>query len=186
MAKLLSGHRIPRVGWPTSVLPPPGTRALARERGGAVTVTVTDRRAIATVRLDLQSRESAISASGADERARSRLRRLALAFIADRNAYDRRTGSKLSSVLPAFDEHDSATWTDMQLFADVTNSDWYPAEPLDRSTDGWAPFFAAAHRFNDRFESPDAAATAPHPTQPRGVQPSADPATPAPSTPAAE
>ncbi len=164
----LQEHEIPEVGWPTSVLLPRGIRAEAYERVEAVTIIVHERRRHGAARLDLLTREVAVSATGRTEEARSRLRRIALEFIADRNAYDQRRGLQTRFPAPVFDPHDTSTWTEMQLLAEVTDSDWYPAEPVDRSSAGWKTFYETAHRFNDRFTSPDAAATTPHPTPPRG------------------
>jgi hypothetical protein len=167
-AARLQEHEIPEVGWATTVLLPRGVRARAYERAEAVTIVVTERRGVAAARLDLSTREVAISAKGASIVRLSRLRRIALDFVADRNAADHRNGIGTRGVPPIFDVHDSQTWTEMQLFAEVTDSDWYPPEPVDRGSDGWAAFYDTAHRFNDRFTSRDAAATAPHPTPPRG------------------
>ncbi|MFJ4220005.1 hypothetical protein [Curtobacterium luteum] len=158
----------------------------ATERGAAVTVMVIDGRYEGVARLDLETREVAVSASGRSDAHRSSLRRLALEYVADRNDYDERCGMDVRPTPPTFDERDSDTWTDMQLFADVTDSDWYPPPPAERSPAAWAVFYDTAHRFNDRFTTRDDAATTPRLTPPQAVQSSADPATPDPSTPAAE
>lgn len=186
MAKLLERRDIPRVGWPTMVLPPHGVRVTAIERAAAVTVVVTNGRHEGTARLDLETREALVSATGRDDGHRSSLRRLALEYVTDRNDFDERCGLNVRPDPPTFDEHDPDTWTEMQLLADVTDSDWYPPPPSERSPAAWAVFYDTAHRFNDRFTTQDDAATTPHPTQPQAVQSSADPATPDPSTPAAE
>ncbi|MCJ1715087.1 hypothetical protein [Curtobacterium sp. VKM Ac-2922] len=168
IAAYLQQHDVPRVGWPASVVPPPGVHVEAVERASVVTIVVTEGRRHAAARLDLDTREVAVSTTGRDEQTRSKLRRIALHFVADRNAFDRRAGIETRSAPPSFDPGDPDTWTEMQLLADVTDSDWYPPEPVDRGSDGWAAFYATAHRFNDRFTQPDAAATVQHPAPPRG------------------
>lgn len=181
LAELLALFRdrdVPRMGWPTTILPPAGFRAEAIERISNVTVIVTHGRFHGTARLDLETRETVVSASGRSEQIRSRLRRLALAFVADRNDYDERLGLTARPAPPTFDEHDTSTWTSMQFLADVTDSDWYPPEPAERSASAWAAFYATAHRFNDRFTTPGDAATTPHPAPPRVGRSSADPAMP--------
>lgn len=185
-ADRLSGHVIPRVGWPTSVLPPRDVKVTAREAARALTVQVERRRSWAVSRLDLDTREVVVSAKAHSDEARSRLRRIALEFIADRNAFDRLQGLATTPTPPAFDAHDAHTWSEMQLMADVTDADWYPPEPEDRSPASWASFYATAHQFNDRFTTPDAEATKPRPGPPPAGRSSAGPATPGPSGSAGE
>jgi hypothetical protein len=186
VAKLLERRDIPRLGWPTTVLPPRRVRVTAIERTAAVTVIVTDGRFEGTARLDLETREVLVSATGRDEGHRSSLRRLTLEYVADRNDFDETCGIDTRPASPSFDEHDPDTWTEFQLLADVTASDWYPPPPAERSPAAWAVFYDTAHRFNDRLTTQDDAATTPHPTPPQAARSSADPATPDPSTPAAE
>lgn len=186
VASALQHRNIPRVGWPTTVLPPRGVSVTAVERAAAVTVIVSDGRFEGTARLDLETREVVVSATGCSEGHRASIRRLALEFVADRNDYDEHRGFNTQPTPPAFDEHDPDTWTELQLLADVTDSDWYPPPPTERSSAAWATFFETAHRFNDRFTTRDDAATTPRPNPPQAVRSSADPATPDPPTPAAE
>jgi hypothetical protein len=175
---LARNREIPRLGWPTSVLPPQGVRVEAITHGSAVTTIVTCDKANAAARLDLDTREVAISSAGSDPQLRQRLRRVALEFVADRNDYDHRCGLPTRPAPPTFDEHDPDTWTSMQELASVVEGDWYPPEPQERSPAGWAAFYEMAHRFNDRFRTQDASATAQHPNPPQDVQSSQDPATP--------
>lgn len=175
---LTRNREIPRLGWPTSVLPPEGVRVEAIAGSSAVTIVVTLGRPHAAARLDLDAREVSISSAGHDAQLRQRLRRLALEFVADRNDYDHRGGLPTRPAPPTFDEHDPGTWTSMQELASVVEGDWYPPEPQERSPAGWAAFYEMAHRFNDRFTTQDASATAPHLTRPQDVRSSQDPATP--------
>lgn len=186
IVEALRGHDIPRLGWPTSVLPPRGVHVTAYERPSTVTIVVSKGRSEGTARLDLETREVAVSATARSEQHRSRLRRLALAYVADRNDFDERSGIDVRPNPPLFDEQDADTWTPMQLVADVTGADWYPPTPQERSPAAWAAFYATAHRFNDRFMAPDVEATTLRPTPPRGGQLSANPATPDPGAPAGE
>ncbi|WP_412148577.1 hypothetical protein [Curtobacterium flaccumfaciens] len=182
---LVRDREIPRLGWPTSVLLPRGVQADAIPHGSAVTIVLKRGRAEATARLDLDTREVAISSAGRDPQLRQRLRRLSLAFISDRNDFDERCGLTTRPAPPVFDERDPVTWTSMQELADVIDGDWYPPEPQERSPAAWAAFYETAHRFNDRFTTQDAAATTPHPTPPQDGQSSPDPATPDRPAPAA-
>lgn len=175
---MFTGHEVPRLGWPTSVLPPRGIQVEAVAHASAVTVIVTRGTTNAAARLDLETREVVISSEGHDPGRRRRLRRLALEFVADRNDFDERCGLTTRLTPPTFDEHDPDTWTSMQELADVIGGDWYPPEPQERSPAAWAAFYEMAHRFNDRFTTQDAAATTLHPTPPRDEQSSPDPATP--------
>ncbi|WP_140449083.1 hypothetical protein [Curtobacterium flaccumfaciens] len=175
---MFTGHEVPRLGWPTSVLPPRGVQVEAVAHGSAVTIIVTRRRTNAAARLDLETREVAISSVGRGPELRERLRRLALEYVADRNDFDERCGLTTRLTPPTFDEHDPDTWTSMQELAEVIGGDWYPPEPQERSRAAWAAFYEMAHRFNDRFTTQDAAATTLHPTPPRDGQSSPDPATP--------
>ncbi|WP_165931339.1 hypothetical protein [Curtobacterium sp. PhB136] len=178
LVALLKERHIPRLGWPTTVLPPPGVRVSAHERASSVTVIVVDGRSDGTARLDLETREVVVSASGRDPKRRSGLRRLALEFVADRNDFDERCGLTTRPAPPTFDEHDSNTWTSLQLLADVTGSDWYPPPPAERSPSAWNAFYDMAHRFNDRVTKHDASARAPRPSPPPAARSSQDPATP--------
>ncbi|WP_146234107.1 hypothetical protein [Curtobacterium sp. MCPF17_046] len=182
---LTRNREIPRVGWPTSVLPPEGVLVEAIAHGSAVTIIVTRGKAHAAARLDLDTREVSISSVGRDAQLRQRLRRIALEFVADRNDYDHRCGLPTRLTPPTFDEHDPNTWTSMQELADLVDGDWYPPEPQERSPAGWAAFYEMAHRFNDRFTTQDASATTPHPTPPQDAQSSQGPATPDRQAPAA-
>lgn len=174
LAALLRDHEVPRVGWPTSVLSPRGVRIEVIECVGALTVTASALRGKATIRLDLSTRELVVSATGSTERRRSELRRVVLDLIADRNAFDRLSGIETRLPLPEFDEHDDKTWTEMQLLAAVCDADWCPPEPDDRSSAGWAEFYATAHRFNDRFATPADESITPRPIRPRAGRSSAD------------
>jgi len=185
-ADSLRGHVIPRVGWPTSVLPPRHVEVSAREGASAVTVQVERRQSWAVARLDLDTRECVVSAEANSEDARSRLRRIALEFIADRNAFDRLRGLPTTPAPPDFDAYDAETWSEMQLLADVTSADWYPPEPEERTAAAWATFYETAHRFNARFTTQGDAATAPRPSPPPTGQSSAGPAMPGPSGSAGE
>lgn len=180
-ADRLSAYLIPRVGCPTSILPPRDVAVSAREAASALTVLVEHRRSWAVARLDLVTREVIVDAKARSEEARAHLRRIALEFIADRNAFDRLQGLATTPAAPDFDAHDSKTWSEIQLLADVTSADWYPPEPEERTAAAWASFYDTAHRFNDRFMMPDGEATAPRPTPPPTGQSSAGPAMPDPS-----
>ncbi|OII30417.1 hypothetical protein BIU94_06475 [Curtobacterium sp. MMLR14_006] len=182
----LTDREVPRLGWPTSVVPLRGVRIEAIAHDSAVTVVVTDGSAEASARLDLESREVVISSSGGDAQLRRRLRCHTLEFVADRNDFDHRRGLMTRPAPPDFDEHDPGTWTSMQELADVVDDDWYPPEPRDREPSGWASFYATAHRFNDRLPNSDAVATTQHSDPLRGERWSAGPATPGQPAPAEE
>lgn len=185
-ADRLRGHVIPRVGWPTTVLPPRDVEVSAPEGASAVTVQVEGGGSWAVARLDLDTREVTVSAEALSEDERSRLRRIALEFVADRNSFDRLRGLPTTPAPPNFDAYDADTWSEMQLLADVTSADWYPPEPEERTIDAWATFYDTAHRFNDRFTTQGDAATAPRPSPPPTGQSSAGPAMPGPSGSAGE
>lgn len=182
---LIRDREIPRLGWPTSILLPRGFQAEAIAHGSAVTMVVKRGKSEAGARLDLDTREVAISSVGRDPQLRQRLRRLALAFVADRNDFDERCGLTTRPAPPRFDERDPATWTSMQELAEVIGGDWYPPEPQERSPTAWAAFYEMAHRFNDRLTTQDAAATTPHPNPLRDGRSSPGPATPDQPAPAA-
>lgn len=180
------GRSIPRLGWPTGLLPPRHVHVDAVEGPGSVTVLLRFGASEAAARLDLQTREVAVSASGGSAARRAGLRRLAVAYTDDRNDFDGRNGVDLHPRPPVFSAEDPNTWSDMQLFAAVTDSDWYPPVPGANDPAGRSAALRDAARFNDRPVHRGAAATTPQPAPPQGAQPSADPATLDPSAPAAE
>ncbi len=138
---------VPRVGWPVSFLPPPGVHVRATERNSTLNVFVTsdDSDVECLARLDLETREVVASPAGAAHR---RLRRLALRFVADRNAYDRRCGLDTTPPPPDFTLTDDATWSDMQLLAIVTKGLWYPPDPDLEDARTRLHSIALATRFN--------------------------------------
>lgn len=164
LVAVFKGRQVPRVGWPTSVLPPRGVTVKVIEHDLSTTVLVEDGPFSAAARMDLATREVAVGIHQDSTPPLPALRRLALEYIADRNEFDELCGLDVHLPVPTFDEHDPKTWTSMQLFAEVTDSDWYPPTPAERSPAAWAAFYDTAHRFNDRFTLPDDAAIAPHPS----------------------
>ena len=186
VAARLDGRSIPRLGWPTGLLPPRHVHVDAVERPGSVTVLLRFGASEAAARLDLQTREVAVSSSGGSAARQAGLRQLAVAYTDDRNNFDERNGVDVHPRPPVFSAEDPDTWTDMQLFAAVTKSDWYPPTPAANDTAGRSAALRDAAQFNDRPDHRGAAATTPQPAPPQGAQSSADPATPDPSAPAAE
>lgn len=186
VAEELDGRSVPRLGWPTALLPPRHVHVYAVERPGSVTVLLRFGASEAAARLDLQTREVAVSASGGSAARRAGLRQLAIAYADDRNDFDERNGIDVHPRPPVFSAQNPDTWTDMQMFAAVTDSDWYPPAPAADDTASSSAALRDAERFNNRPDHRGAAATRPQPAPPQGAQSSADPATLDPSAPAAE
>lgn len=180
IAAALSRHDIPRLGWPTSVVPPVGTHVRASERGGAVTITVTttDGSSEAFARLDLDTREVVVDAFGGDAVRQRDLRRVALSFTDDRNAFDERCGINVHPWPPMFVQEDTSTWSPMQILAYSTIGYWYPPLPGPGDMNGWMQFFTLSGRFNGALRALSAEATTQRSTLPRGGRSSGDPATP--------
>lgn len=148
IAEVLAERGVPRVGWPTMMLPPVGTQVRAHEHGPALTIRVTLADAEAVVRVDLETWEIAAASFGENVEVRERLRRAGLAFAADRSDFEEGRGVNTHPELPDYDLDDVNTWTEMQLFAHVTGSLWYP--PLPRSGDvaGAMQFATLSAQFN--------------------------------------
>lgn len=185
---LVADVDVPRLGWPTSLLPPDGVHVSAVERAGGSSLSIfaSSEGAEAGVRLDLITREVVVTSSGMDAVQERTLRRLVLSYVADRNAFDEQCGIDTRPAPPDRGEDDPDRWTSMQLLAAVTDGSWYPPAPARRDPANWAEFFARAEEFNREFRRPDDVATAPRPVPPQAGQSSAGPATPDPPGPAGE
>nr|WP_253206123.1 hypothetical protein [Curtobacterium sp. L6-1] len=185
-AAALSAYEIPRVGWPTSVLPPKGVRVRGSEHGSSVNIFVSSADGEAIARLDLETREVIVDATGDNEDILRLLQRLALRYVADRDDFDERRGVEVRPAPPEFLEDDPDTWSPLQLFAHITNSYWYPPGPSVPDLDGWLRFSVDTVRFNEwRVRRPDGA-RAQHPDPLQAERWFADPATPDQPAPAAE
>jgi hypothetical protein len=178
VAAELSHRDLPRVGWPTTVVPPAGVRVRARERGSALTITVTGADAEAFARLDLQTREVVVDAFGGSTDVQRNLRRIALTYADDRSAFDERCGINVHPGFPDFEQEDLNSWTPMQYLAYSTIGYWYPPLPRRNDVDGWLQFIAASDRFNAELRALSDVAKAPRQVPPRDEQSSAGPATP--------
>lgn len=185
---LVADVDVPRLGWPTSLLPPDGVHVSAVERkgGSSVSIFASSEGAEAGARLDLITREVVVTSSGMDVVQERALRRLVLSYVADRNAFDEQCGVDTHPAPPNRGEDDPDKWTSMQLLAAVTDGSWYPPAPARRNPANWAEFFARTEEFNREFRGPDDVATAPRPVPPQAGQSSAGLATPDPPGPAGE
>jgi len=183
---LIADVDVPRLGWPTSLLPPDGVHVEAFERGSSLSIFASSEGAEAGARLDLITREVVVTSSGMDAVQERALRRLVLSYVADRNAFDEQCGIDTHPAPPNRGEDDPDNWTSMQLLAAVTDGSWYPPAPARRNPANWAEFFARTEEFNREFRKPDDEAKALRQVPPRVGQSSADPATPDPPRPAEE
>lgn len=185
--RAFADREVPRVGWPTLLAPARGTQVVAFERAAVLTVIVSRDDVEAAAQMDLVSREVYVTAFDPDDALKQELRLLALNFMTDRTHYDRTCGLYTASDAPYFDEEDPDTFTEMQMRAEVTGSDWYPPAPMNRRAEDWAMFLSTARRFNDRPLLPALpVATGPCSSRPLGEPPSAGQATPDLRAPAAK
>ena len=178
VAAELSYREVPRVGWPTTVVPPVGVRVRASERSTALTITVTGSDAEAFARLDLQTREVVVDAFGGRTDMQRNLRRIALTYADDRSDFDERCGIDVHPGFPDFEQENPNSWTPMQYLAYSTIGYWYPPLPRTNDIDGWLQFIAVSDRFNAELRVLSGEATAPRQVPPQAGQSSADPATP--------
>lgn len=183
---LVADVDVPRLGWPTSLLPPDGVHVEAFERGSSLSIFASSEGAEAGARLDLITREVVVTSSGMDAVQERALRRLVLSYVADRNAFDEQCGIETHPAPPDRGEDDPDRWTSMQLLAAVTEGSWYPPAPARKRHADWAEFFARTEEFNREFRRPRDVATAPRPVPPQAGQSSAGLATPDPPGPAGE
>lgn len=178
--------RLPKVSWPTRERVPCGWDVECYERPHAVTVVVTISADSAAARMDLETREVAVSSSGPRLNMRVLARHQVMRLVADRSRYEDRRHRSVERI-EAYALENPDTWTSMQMFAAVTGGYWYPPLPRDDDVGTLRSFQQRATAFNRVLRRERlASAKVRRQVQSRGERSSRGLATPDQSAPAGE
>lgn len=184
IANALRGREVPRLGWPTTLIPPAGVTVTvtvtASERHFTVDVRAAAPPIHAIARLDLQTREVLVDVAGGQRSERDAMRRLVLAYVDDRNDFDERCGLDAQPAAPTFSESDDSTWSSHQDLAYITNATWYPPTPRGNDPTGWLQYAVDVNRFNRARRQLNAVGSTPQRILPEPATRTADGTTPGP------
>lgn len=137
---------VPVLPWPSRVRVPDGWTATVTRHGDHLNAIVESDSGSAVAVIDVVTREILVSAKGSHLEFRRLHRQQALRLAADSCRHEDSVGPSRESI--SYVRGTPATWTDMQVFAQVTGGYWFPPLPEDERPEIVAGFEREAITMN--------------------------------------